>query len=83
MRLDEHETAKATAELLGLLAGTSRFHNVATKDLIGTPRFHGERTLTTRQVAKLLRASGRVGEATYQYGIYQQTRWWLREEKCD
>jgi hypothetical protein len=61
MRLNKTDQAKATDELLSLLA--QHPEGMTTKELMGTPKFHGEKTLRSRQIIRLLRQSGKVAES--------------------
>lgn len=80
MRLNEKLRQEATKELLTILASLPEAW-VPTKELIGTPCFHGERTLTSRQVISLLRASDQTREKRESYGRYTQVSWALQSEK--
>lgn len=84
MRLSKKRTIEqATRELLSILKNreaTSFLDSIPTKDLIGTPAFHGSRTLTPRQVGRLLLASGKVNSVLNDFGMFYQKRWWLRGE---
>ena len=69
----EHTRRKATEELLNILAvnGPTR-----TKYLRGTRMFHGGRTLSNRQICRLLRESGKAemeygGQGKFTYGIWR------------
>ena len=74
MRLNNRLRQYATEELLTIL-GSRPAEWVPTKELIGTPHFHGTRTLSARQVTGLLRASGMTEERAYTYGPYTQIVW--------
>lgn len=70
---NEFTRRKATEELLHILAvvGPSK-----TKALSGTPMFHGHRTLSNRQICRLLRESGKAemeygGLGKFTYGIWR------------
>jgi len=63
----------ATEELLHILAVNGP---TATRDLSGTPMFHGSRTLSNRQICRLLRESGKVqmeygGQGKFTYCIWR------------
>jgi len=73
MRLNKHTTRIATEELLGLLRQYPQ--GLTTSQLIGTPRFHGMRTLTARQVARLLRATSVVHHCYDGAGYMAASRW--------
>ena len=64
---------RATRELLDILRrrGPQR-----TSQLSGTPKFHGSRTLSNRQIIRLLRESGEAkmeygGNQRFSYGIWR------------
>jgi hypothetical protein len=73
-RLVNKDTRRqATEELLQILAvnGPTR-----TSDLSGTRKFHGMRTLSNRQICRLLRESGKAemeygGQWKFTYGIWR------------
>jgi len=73
MRLTQNDKRIATEELLGIL----RMNPLGwtTSELVGTPRFHGHRTLTARQVARLLRATGVVHHCYDGAGCRAASRW--------
>lgn len=56
MRLTKRDKRKAIEELISMLRNHA--HGLSTSELRGTPQFHGIRTLTNRQIIRLLRASG-------------------------
>lgn len=55
MRLTKAQEQRATAELVEML--TANPAGLATSDMVGTKSFHGERSLSAKQVARLLRAA--------------------------
>lgn len=67
---------RATNELIGIVA--QHPEGVATSDLRGTPQFHGERTLSNRQIIRLLRESGKVREFVGGQGIRTFSFWRLK-----
>jgi hypothetical protein len=80
---EKNTTDRATRELMDILEKRKArdvCSAVPTKDLVNTPLFHGQRTLEPRQVSRLLLTSGRVNSVLYNFGHYQQKRWWLRSE---
>jgi hypothetical protein len=61
MRLSVIEEKMARDELTGILKAKSGLKRwVPTSDLIGTPRFHGTRTLTSAQVHRILKKDPNV-----------------------
>jgi hypothetical protein len=76
IRLSGDLRGKATAELLAILAINPG--GVRTSELIGTPQFHGGRTLSNRQIIRLLRESGKVTESTGGQGRRTYSSWKLR-----
>jgi hypothetical protein len=58
MRLTKADTFAATQELLARLRAEPA--GLRTSELVGSPRFHGMRTLSNTQIIRLLRASGQV-----------------------
>ena len=80
MRLNKTNQAKATDELLSILA--QHPEGITTKELIGTPKFHGEKTLRSRQIIRLLRQSGKVAESyPGDCGYMPPIIWRLKKEK--
>ncbi len=73
MRLDQNIAKHATAELLSILA--SKPMGAPTRELIGTPRFHGERTLSSRQIHRLLSNCEQV-DHDYEGTGYMASSWW-------
>jgi hypothetical protein len=70
---NEFTRRKATEELLHILADNGPCR---TRDLSGTPVFHGHRTLSSRQICRLLRESGKAemeygGQGKFTYGIWR------------
>jgi hypothetical protein len=60
MRLTKQLATIATQELLSCLRSNPQ--GLFTRELVGSPKFHGHRTLSHYQIIKLLRASGEVTE---------------------
>jgi hypothetical protein len=77
VRLDKKAKFRATCELLSILA--ERSEGVTTSELSGTPQFHGESTLRSRQIIRLLRAVEEVEEHTVGHGRRTATLWKLKE----
>ena len=75
MRLSKKQAEDATKELLSLIAAAR--YGRRTSELIGTARFHGARTLSNRQVARLLRATGKTRETVDGHGMRTATRWYI------
>jgi hypothetical protein len=75
MRLNTSQTAAATRELVALVR---QYPGVRTRELTGTPRFHGVLTLRPPQVIRLLRAAGCVAKLA---GTGPRTyyTWWADE----
>jgi hypothetical protein len=73
-RICKQETReRATAELLSIL---EKVGPLSTSELSGTPQFHGARTLSNRQIIRLLRESGKAemeygGNQRFSYGIWR------------
>lgn len=57
-RLTAEHKDVATKELLEILKAHP--DGISTRDLSGTPSFHGKRTLTNRQIIRLLKAGGQA-----------------------
>jgi hypothetical protein len=76
MRLTANQRELARKELLQILeiCGPCR-----TTELVGTPFFHGHRTLSPCQVRHLLRESGRVSERTCGQGVRTWSEWQIAE----
>ena len=69
----QHTSEKATAELLSIL---EKVGPLSTSELSGTPQFHGARTLSNRQIIRVLRESGKAemehgGNPRFSYGIWR------------
>lgn len=75
MRLSKHDARIATEELLEKLRYF--LEGATTNELFGTPGFYGRRTLTGRQIARLLRASGAVDHRYTGSGYWRASRWRL------
>ncbi len=79
VRLTRTLSTEATNELLEMLA---RYPNgLPTKDLVSSNKFHGSRTLSPRQITRLLRASGKVDEHHVGQGMYTQIWWRLKRRE--
>ena len=78
MRLTKQDAIEATVELLAMLPDSTR-RCPRTSDLIGTKKFHGTRTLTARQIIRLLRASGRAVEHLNGAGRRTWFTWTLKK----
>jgi hypothetical protein len=74
MRLTKEMAQQAKNELLEILA---QHPGQTTSELSGTPQFHGARTLTNRQIIRLLRSTGKVVEFVVGYGMRTATGWRL------
>ena len=72
-RMTKRDEHLATQEMLERLRSFPA--GLRTSQLIGTRRFHGERTLTAKQVARLLRASGEA-DHSYEGAGYMAASWW-------
>jgi hypothetical protein len=81
MRLTKKLKEDAIAELLEILR--SRPFGLPTSKLSGTPRFHGERTLSNRQIIRLLNASGRAQSHVAGYGSRTYYIWTLKPIEAD
>lgn len=75
-RLSGERADLATRELLWLLVDHPE--GLPTSALTGTDRFHGGNTLPSKEIARLLRASGLVDEDHIHYGIYTRIWWKLK-----
>ena len=79
MRLTAKLREQAKDELLGILKkGGSR----TIAELQGTPLFHGERTLSYRQIGNLVRElceMGKITEIVWGTGYWARTLWVLKE----
>jgi hypothetical protein len=69
----QHIREKATAELLSILETRGP---LTTSGLRGTPQFRGTRTLSNRQIIRLLRESAKAemeygGNQRFSYGIWR------------
>lgn len=81
MRLSKHQAEIATQELLSILAQYP--DGMRTSQLSGTPKFHGERTLNSPQIHRLLRACDEV-EHSYDGEGYMAASWWkLKQTKTE
>jgi hypothetical protein len=77
MRLTKEQEQRATDELIGLLT-TAGANGLATREMVGTKSFHGARTLTHKQIARLLRKTGRTSERVGGQGSRTFTIWRLK-----
>jgi hypothetical protein len=73
MRLSKKQAVIATQELLSILA--QHPDGMRTSQLSGTPKFHGARTLSNRQITRLLSACEEV-EHSYDGLGYMAASWW-------
>jgi len=77
MRLNKNQAEYAARELIEIL---KIFPNgLPTKDLIGTPRFHGYRTLTSRQIHRVLRNHPKIELIQIHYRFVIQSWWQLKK----
>jgi hypothetical protein len=73
MKLNKVEAQKAVEEIVALLE--KRPEGLPTRELIGTPRFHGHRTLNSRQIHRIL--SGRPDiRRSYEGTGYMASSFW-------
>jgi len=79
MRLTKHLARMATEELIQQLVNEPL--GLTTGEFIGAPRFCGHDTFTTRQIARILRASGEVDHRYEGSGYMRASRWTLRRAK--
>ena len=79
MRLTKEEAAKATAEILSMLK--EHPEGLPTRDLIGTPRFHGMRTLTSRQIHRLLKQQPTIIRSFEGSGNWAASWWQMKPKK--
>jgi hypothetical protein len=79
MRLTKRQAEIATQELLEILRHNPQ--GKSTSDLSGTPKFHGGRTLSNRQIIRLLRKTGQVSESVDGHGMYTRS-WWRLNKKA-
>ena len=80
MRLTKKMEEVATAELLEILR---RYPARTTSDLSNTPKFHGERTLSNRQIIRLLNVSGKAQSTLSGYGNRTYFVWTLKPNDTD
>ena len=73
IRLNSELSRKATEELLVILRANP--DGMRTSELRGTPQFHGGRTLSSRQIIRLLRESGKATESTGGQGRRTYSFW--------
>ena len=76
MKLTKHLARMATDEVVQHIRNEPR--GLTTSDLIGTSWFHGHRTLSRKQVARLLHASGEVEHRYEGCGCRWASRWTMR-----
>jgi hypothetical protein len=76
MRLTNELATVATVELISRLR--SEPQGLTTRELVGSPRFHGARTLSHKQIIRLLRASGQVREGIFGGGCRSCLLWKIR-----
>lgn len=77
MRLNKATAKVATAELLEMLKQTPA--GMTTTELIGTPKFHGSRTLTPRQITRLLRVCEQVTGEPVGSGYMTPILWQVKQ----
>src|SRR5260370_14315710 len=82
IRLNMQQAEAAAHELIEIL--TANPAGMRTSALRGTPKFHGGRTLTNRQIIRLLRASPEFASHELQesvggQGMYTYSWWTLRK----
>lgn len=73
MRLTKEVALRATDEILRMLKANP--YGLPTRDLIGTPRFHGMNTLTSRQIHRLLKQHPNIIQSFEGGGAYASS-WW-------
>jgi hypothetical protein len=79
MRLTRDQEVRATKELLVMLVKDKKNggHGLRTSEMQGTPAFHGNSTLSLRQIARLLRKAGATdelcGSCSYTYNQWTGT----------
>ena len=85
MRLTRKQEVRATNELLAMLANDKQSggFGLRTSEMQGTPAFHGSNTLSLRQIARLLRKSGKVQAECCGSGPYRYNQWTLSEQAWD
>lgn len=85
MRLSKEQETCATNELLALLARNRQRggHGIRTFLMCGTPAFHGESTLSLKQIARLLRKSGRAVAKSNRNPRFSYNVWKLTDEAWD
>ena len=82
MRLTKEQEVRATNELLAMLANDMHHGGLGlrTSEMQGTRAFHGSNTLSLRQIARLLRKSGKAKAKFCGSGSYTYNLWSLTEE---
>jgi hypothetical protein len=85
MRLTKQQEVQAVNELLAMLANDRQRcgYGLRTSEMRGTRQFHGMKTLSLTQIARLLRKTGKAvavlsGSPSYSYNL-----WTLTEEAWD
>jgi hypothetical protein len=81
MRLSKQQEIRATNELLAMLAEDLEWgggHGLRTSEMRETPRFHGQNALSLKQIARLLRKTGKVvaklgGSKRFSYNLWNLT----------
>jgi hypothetical protein len=85
MRLNKQLEVRATSALLAMLANDRQRggHGLRTSEMCGTPVFHGERTLSSKQIARLLRKTGKVAAKLNGSPRFSYNLWTLSDELWD
>lgn len=80
MRLTKNEAGRAKAELLELLK--QKPFGLRTSQMQNTRKFHGARTLSLRQIARLLREIPGVKHRYEGHGYMAASRWRLEPQEA-
>jgi|ERR1700675_278068 len=85
MRLTREQEVRVINELLAMLASNrqSGGDGLRTSEMQGTRAFHGGRTLSLRQIARLLRKSGKAVAELSGSERYSYNQWTLTSEAWD
>jgi hypothetical protein len=83
MRLTKEQEVRATNELLAMLAKNKQGggFGLRSSEMQGTTAFHGSNTLSLRQIARLLRKSGKVTAELGGSERYSYNQWTLTKEQ--
>jgi hypothetical protein len=73
MRFTKKEESFYVADVIEIL--TSYTAGLPTKDLLGTKHFHGSKTLTSKQVHRILNKQPEI-ERSWQGSGYYGSSWW-------